>query len=89
METNPREFIRKLREAKEKEVNFVLVRTINSSGSADSSGLEIKELNDIDMHEPTKQANGDIWFDDTESNRVHIFSPRSTLEIRPLGEKII
>ena len=83
METNPEEFIRKLREAKEGGVNFVLVRTIDGSDS------EIKELNDIDMHKPTIQVNGHIWFDDTESNRVHIFSPQLTLEIRRLKEKII
>ena len=89
METNPEEFIRKLREAKEKGVNFILVRTINSSGSVDGLGSEIKKLNDIDMNESAIQESGAIWFDDTESNRIHEFFPQLIVEIRPVGEKII
>ena len=87
MEIDPDEFIRKLREAKKKGVNLILIRTI-SSGLVDPCS-EIKELHDIDMDKPIIQENGAIWFDDIGSNRIHEFFPQQTAEIRSIGKPII
>jgi len=85
METNPEEFVRKLREAKENGADLILVCTNNDH-------FLIKDLSKLDMSNPKIRMQGNnsiVWFKDITPGITHAFVPGLIKEIRTIGKQII